>query len=607
MKKIVALLAVASGICSAVLNAQPAMFGNATPVFQPGFTGNDYARDVKQISNGEYVVAGSWQATAALGGLNGYLNYYNNVGGVQRSVTFVSAGGDDVWGADALLTSPTTADIYVTGFFTGTMNVTLTIGAFSTPLGTFNAPSGIGGDVTYFIAKFNQAGGLQWLYTAGNVINAREEGHDITVEQVGGTRLIYTTGMIRGQSAFNGFGPSIGLVSTGTGDDAFVASYTDNGATATVNWVNLISGTTLTGNDIGKALDADAMGNVFVTGGYRGGAANFSSTPPAVGISTTVSYGNDDAFVVRYSAAGAAVVAMGYGGSAAGPAAASPVEQGRGIVVNAANNLVYVSGFYIGYTAPNTGSFGPAAFSGGYEGFLVGMQAADLVAGFYRTVRTTQDDFCYKMDIDPTNDGTTLVPGSFGGVSGFVFDETNTVVYTQPGCVAGGDGFVLRCNTGAVAPVMGVVCGTGADIVTAVDVVPNFSYICGHTASATLAFESSLTTITNAGAPNWDAFSARCLHFSLLRLSNLSAVESPEAQLYPNPTNQQFTLQLEVVSDDAPAQLFLFDVTGRTVLQQQLTQAQTSISIDGLLAGAYFWRVVQNESVSGEGKLVITD
>ncbi|MGL5889835.1 MAG: T9SS type A sorting domain-containing protein [Bacteroidia bacterium] len=608
MKKLTLLLC---AVCSGGmlhLNAQAPVFTNATRTLQPGFAGDDYTRDVKQISNNEYVVVGSQQNTAALGGLNGYLNYYNNAGVLQRSITFVGIGADDVWGVDAVINSPTSSDIYVTGFFTGSMGISLNIPASpSLFIGTWTAPSGIASDVTYFIAKFNQAGGLQWLYRAGTAVSAREEGRDITVQQVGATRLVYTTGLFRGTTAFLGATPAVGAVSTGIGDDGFVAAYTDNGATANINWVTRISGTAVGGNDIGQALDADALGNVYVTGGYKGASANFTSVLPAPGIGTSVSYGNDDAFVVSYSPAGAALAAAGYGGSAVGPVTPSPVEQGRGIAVNSTNDLLYVSGYYIGYTAPNTGSFGGAAFSGGYEGFVVAMKTTTLLPGFFRTIRTAGNDFCYKMDIDPTNDNIVVVPGSFTGVSGFVFNEANALVYTQPGCGGTTEGFVLRNDAFTGNTVLGTVCGGGTDGVVAVDVIPNFSYVCGHSQSATISFEGSLTSVTNAGAPNWDGFSATCNHYSIIRTGQLLSPEIKATNIYPNPAQHQFTLQLAEVSDENPALLVLLDLSGRAVLSESITQTQTEISVSQLPAGVYFWRITEQNGAIHQDKLIIAD
>lgn len=608
MKKITFRLLLPAMLYCASVQAQGPMFANATPAIQPGLATNDYARDVKQISNNEYVVVGARQDAPAAGGFNGYLNYYSSTGILQRSVTISSNTGDEVWGVDALIITPTTADIYITGFFTGTATVTLTAGLTTTPLGVFAAPSGNTGDVTCFLAKFNEAGNLIWFYTTGNMNNTREEGHDITVERLPTTRLVYITGMLRGATTFNSAGPSLPLTSTGTGDDAFVASYRDNGINATINWVNLISGSNAAQNDIGKAIDADELGNVYVTGGYKGAFGTFSSTPPAPAINNVVSYGNDDAFVVRYDINGAAVAATAYGSSLAGPAAAAPAEQGRGISVTGSNGLVYVSGYYIGYNVPATGSFGASAFTGvvgGYEGFLVGMKATSLLAGFYRTIRSVNDDFCYKMDVDPA--GAVLTTGSFGALNCNVFDDNNTSIYTQAGCLGGSTGFVMRHIPGTGAAVLGTVCGGNNDAVTAIDGISNFSYICGQTMSTALTFEGSATTITNAGAPNWDGFSASCMHFSLLRQVAPLSVSAVNASVFPNPTSGRLTIQIDEKTAENPSQLILLDLSGRTVLTQQITQTQTEISVTDLPAGVYVWRISGQNGVINQDKLIIAD
>lgn len=605
MKKTVFLLLLSGILASTALDAQAPVFNNPQNAFQPSFTNNDYTRDIKQISGGEYVVAGSWEAGAP-SGLNGYLSYYNASGILQRTVTFVSNGGDDLWGVDAISTA-STSDIYVTGYFTGSMTVSLTISPFSIILATVNAPSGNPLDVTYFVAKLNQAGSLVWIYTAGTAVNSREEGRDVTVQQVGGTRLVYTTGLFRGTTGFLGATPTVPATSTGFGDDGFVAAYTDNGTTANINWVTRISGTSLAGNDLGQALDADAFGNVYVTGGYKGGSANFTSAAPAPGISTSVAYGNDDAFVVSYTPAGAAIAAVGYGGSAAGPGITSPVEQGRGIVVNSTNDIVYVSGYYIGYNAPNIGSFGGSALTGGYEGFFVAMKASTLLPGLFRTIRTAGSDFCYRMDIDPSNNNITAVAGSFGGATGMVYDESNTLIYSQPGCGGISDGFLMRNDAGTGTSVLGTVCGTSDDAVTAVDIILNYSFICGHSKSPVVNFEASTPTVTNTGAPSWEGFSAQCNYYSITRKPSPFNENEQSVLLYPNPANQQFVIDLGNINlIETPVQLHLVDLSGRIIKQTNLTQTQTEITVDELPSGVYFWQLIRQDAILEQGKIVIS-
>ncbi|MCA6365301.1 MAG: T9SS type A sorting domain-containing protein [Bacteroidetes bacterium] len=78
-------------------------------------------------------------------------------------------------------------------------------------------------------------------------------------------------------------------------------------------------------------------------------------------------------------------------------------------------------------------------------------------------------------------------------------------------------------------------------------------------------------------------------------------------KVFPNPANNQFTLQLyntDLAENNALLQIL--DLSGRTILEQTITQTQTEISTAQLPAGTYLWRVHEYSGSVQQGKLIIT-
>lgn len=86
-------------------------------------------------------------------------------------------------------------------------------------------------------------------------------------------------------------------------------------------------------------------------------------------------------------------------------------------------------------------------------------------------------------------------------------------------------------------------------------------------------------------------------------LTDINELESPSTKqaikVYPNPTNGNFTLQIEVPFTQAA--LTIFDVTGKQILQQNITQTVTQLSLFAYPKGMYFYHVrVNNELITGK-------
>ncbi len=83
--------------------------------------------------------------------------------------------------------------------------------------------------------------------------------------------------------------------------------------------------------------------------------------------------------------------------------------------------------------------------------------------------------------------------------------------------------------------------------------------------------------------------------------TGIKEIASSVIQLIPNPVTQNFiTIQTE---SDGVFQLF--DITGRMVLQKQLTGKETTVPLNEISKGLYVYTVTSFENKMGSGKLVV--
>jgi hypothetical protein len=154
------------------------------------------------------------------------------------------------------------------------------------------------------------------LWAIGIATTAVDRAYGVAVDPTGD---VLVTGQIGGTTTIGG--TTIGAVDT---DDIFVLKLA--GATGVPTWAKSygsVPGTGVAnGDDIGRAVTSDSLGNVFVTGSFRGATLT-------VGGTTLTASAEHDAFVFALSAAGAPLWATRYGGGstfiAGGP------EEGFGI------------------------------------------------------------------------------------------------------------------------------------------------------------------------------------------------------------------------------------------------------------------------------------
>ena len=225
---------------------------------------------------------------------------YNTSGQVVWAKNYGSTLGDFADGV-ALDAS---GNVYVTGFFNGTMSVQ---GITVTSRGIFDV----------FLAKFDSNGILLWLKAAGGT--SSDQAHGVVVDGQGNVGI---TGEFQNTANFD----SHSIKAAGLGD-AFIAKYDAAGNNL---WVHGGGSTTSFAGDAAKAIAVDAANNFFITGDYTGTATFDGLSVPNTGTN------GSDIFLAKYDSVGA----IQWLHHAGGPDA----DKGYSIGVDLAGNS-WVTGF----------------------------------------------------------------------------------------------------------------------------------------------------------------------------------------------------------------------------------------------------------------------
>jgi hypothetical protein len=153
--------------------------------------GHDIIRDIGVTQDYTKITVGSYQPSTN-SPYDGFIWSDQTDDNYDWRVTVHGSGNDEINACDVRRFwngSEYVEEIYVTGYFTGTVTFTRT--TWGLPYGyvldffTMNSPYG-SNDCTYFVAKFNRTGGLVWIQYSGNTTQANTEiGNDVDVCEVG--------------------------------------------------------------------------------------------------------------------------------------------------------------------------------------------------------------------------------------------------------------------------------------------------------------------------------------------------------------------------------------------------------------------------------------
>lgn len=301
-----------------------------------------------------------------------FLAKYNSSGQYQWAF---NVGGTSLGDNGMVLATDNANNVYVGGYFRESPDFNPGAG-----VATLSAASG-----TMFIAKYNTNGQYQWAFNLGlgNVDNAP---FGMKVDAAGN---VYSTGFFQGVD--QDFNPGAGTapLSSNGNLEVFVAKYNTNGQ---YQWAFAIGGS---GADVGRDIEIDNLGNVYVAGDFEGTNIDFNPSPSAAALLTA---NNHDVFIAKYNSAGQYQWAKRFG--------AGGYDISWSLTF--ANNHLFITGNF-----QNTINFDPAGVDnivskGGNDIYVTKFDVnGNYVCAF--GIGGTLNDEAYKIDSDGS--GSLYVTG----------------------------------------------------------------------------------------------------------------------------------------------------------------------------------------------------
>jgi hypothetical protein len=357
--------------------------GIATDNYRNNFVVTNYTGTATYGST-NLVSAGNWDIA---------LSKMDEDGNYIWSIPVCAGSGEDH--GTAVACDPAGTEIYVTGYYSGTATFGSTVLTSA-------------GSTDIFIAKYNNAGTLQWAISAGGT--GYEESVDIAWAKttgMGRESFVYITGIFTGTATF-GSTP----ITSPTGQSVFVARYNDGAA---FGWVR--QGYATYNSVYSSAITADLNNNVYITGKFYS-TVNFGSL--------SLNKTDYDQYVLKYNSSGTEQWIRQGGGS--------NIDGGKDLRTDVSGNI-YVCGEY--QTGPATyGSFSLTS-TGGMDISIVKYNSSGTEQWATKAA-SSDDDHAYGLVLDVM--GNIFIAGTFEGPNLFM----GSVTIVSDATI---DGFVSRMNS----------------------------------------------------------------------------------------------------------------------------------------------------------------
>ena len=561
--------------------------------------------------------------------------------------TFAQRVGSETFERTNAIALDSDGNMYVTGAFKGTLDFDPGSGTASlTPISTGTDPKDL------FVASYDADGNYRWAFNIGgtppNGTGLDIEGYSVAVD---GNSNVVVCGLFSGTMDFDPGSGTASLYSEGWG--TFVAKYSSTGSYL---WALKIGPYT----SQRPSVAIDANNNIVVAGTFSGivdfnpGSGTNNLTSTKVSKKGTAGY-SLDAFVAKYSSAGAYVWAFRVGSSTLGTyneyaydvdvddnsniyitgklsGATTDFNPGSG-TANLTGNGNYVAkytsagaytwafGVNVSFTTdPRIGidNSGNVITTGGFTGtvdFNPGSGTANLTASGtndnlyiakYSSSGTYQWAFSPSqgrvMDVSTDSDDNVYVTGTFRGTndfdpgSGVVSLPVDTAVYD------GGAFFAKYSSTGtydwafsafsAISP-MGIEPNGAGDIF----VTGGFG---GSTTTYTVDFDPSTSTANLTSVGTTDIFIAKYTEPSAPMqdagpVANIND-DGGEPLLFmgPNPFTSELTIRFNQAPDESVVEIV--DLAGRIMETHNATGMMELIVGRDLMNGTYMLRISQGMS-----------
>ncbi|MBK7311024.1 MAG: hypothetical protein KBG47_08670 [Bacteroidia bacterium] len=456
---------------------------------------NAFAEGLNVDMNGDILLTGSFSGTLDFDPSASTVNLIST-GNLEIFIAKYTSAGNYVWAhrfgstfADYAhsVSSDGAGNVYIAGQFKGTVD-------FDPSASTNTLVTGSSSDI--FIAKYDLNGNYVWAKN----MSSSSAGEDIYCIFSDASGNLYIAGDYGGTTDFD---PSAGVynLSIVGGVDAFFAKYNSSG--------NLIFARSIGGMnfDAAYSIVADALGSIYVTGGFRL-TCDFDPSSSTANLITATNDGNDvDIFLAKYDVNGNYVWAKNMLGNSVSN------DIGRAITLDGNSGVLITGQLY------NTSDFDPSSavnnlvassgssfFVGKYDlsscNLLYGFSAQETVGGTDNGKRIKKDaagnvytmgNFIGTVDFDPSAVTATLSSPVTDGIFITKYDPSGNYIWAK--CIV-----VEQINFGSVC--------SAADLY--IDPTGNV-YLTGSY-NGTIDFDPSVATSTLTsylGVNDQDAFFAK--------------------------------------------------------------------------------------------------
>lgn len=226
-----------------------------------------------------------------------------------------------------------------------------------------------------FLAKYNNAGAIQWAVSAGSAASG-EEGRGLAIDLDGNIVMV---GIFVDTANFSG----TQLISNG-GSDIFIAKYTTTG---TLLWIKNAGGPR---TDAADGVGIDSLGNIYVTGYFDSTA--FFGTTQITGVD------RDEVFLAKYDSNGNLIWVKSAGGAL--------IDRGNDMVVTR-GGISYIAGRF-----NSTATFDSITVtSSGLNDIFVAMYNSEGNIQWVKRAGGTAEDYGNAIAVDVV--GNCYISGYF--------------------------------------------------------------------------------------------------------------------------------------------------------------------------------------------------